>query len=253
MSISEEVINQFVLESNNFKIYQQLQTPIVLDTINYNNYLKILQVQFSNVVPNVLEDQKVKISGNPEQTICGKGIYDVDELVEKYNALSGVGKLEYISSVGKFQFKNDTGSTISVESSNFLTGPIGGFNLSDLQNIANDGTVMAARTIVISSFNFYELTSGVITGNTYTGKLLIGTTGQLTTPTNTIWTYSSAMKPFQFKTWTAIMPIEFLVEAQTFMYIDFEMKANGEPIPEKNILGQSDFCILCQLVRQKKI
>ena len=56
------------------------------------------------------------------------------------------------------------------------------------------------------------------------------------------------MNPFQFKTWTAVQPIEFNLDGNMLNYLDFEIKdAFGREI--KVLLGESDFMVTCQIVR----
>ena len=88
MSIQEEIITSFVLSSNTFKIHQMLPTPLYMNIQNYNYYLKLLQIQFSNVVPNVDKPLYVQNGGNPPQLVCDIGVYTLETLITKYNALN---------------------------------------------------------------------------------------------------------------------------------------------------------------------
>lgn len=246
MNYGEELVQPFDLESYTFYAKKMLQQPINLDTMNYNYYIKLLQVQFSNVVPNVKDNLYVKDGANPAVLVVGKGIYDITDLTAAYNAL-GLGKLEYMSTNGKCKLTNDTGNTLSLTST-FLTNEVIGFDDTQITSIANGAEVVANHAVVIQDYNYFILTSDNIVGNTLTAKA-----GNNTFEiTNTLWTFSSALKPLQFKTWTAIMPILFPVETQSFQYITFELRdGNGNVL--NDLIAQSDFHVNCQLIRTKKL
>lgn len=246
----EEIIQPFNLDSSTFYMKKTLQIPISLDIMNYNYYIKLLQVQFSNVVPNVDKPLYVKNGLNAAVKVVDIGIYDMAGLCNAFNAL-GLGTLEYNSSTGKCKLTNDTANTLNFVNqgtSDFLTSAKIGFNASQLTNIPVSGEVIASHVVVIQDYNYFILTSDNIIGNTMTAK-----SNQDTFEiTNVLWTFSSAMKPLQFRTWTAIMPILFKVETPSFQYITFEMRdGNGNKI--NDIVAQSDFHIDCQLVRQRKL
>ena len=61
--MGEEVINAFIMTAKDFHVHQTFNQPIMLDTQRYNYFLRLLQVQFSNVVPNVEYDLYVKVGG----------------------------------------------------------------------------------------------------------------------------------------------------------------------------------------------
>lgn len=246
----EEIIQPFNLDSSTFYMKKTLQIPISLDIMNYNYYIKLLQVQFSNVVPNVEQALYVKDGLNAAVKVVDVGIYDMNGLCSAFNAL-GLGTLEYNSSTGKCKLTNDTGNTLNFVNqgaSDFLTSERIGFDAAQLTTVAISGEVIANHVVVIQDYNYFILTSDNIIGNTMTAK-----SNQDTFEiTNVLWTFSSAMKPLQFKTWTAIMPILFKVETPSFQYITFEMRdGNGNKLD--TIVAQSDFHVDCQLVRQRKL
>lgn len=246
LSSGEELVQPFNIESDTFYAKKVLQQPINLDIMNYKYYIKLLQVQFSNVVPNVKSKLYVKNGLSPEVMVVDIGIYDISQLCDAYNAL-GLGKLEYLTSNGKCKLTNDTGSTINLVSS-FLTNEVIGFDATQIAAVADGASVIANHVVVIQDFNYFILTSDNIIGNTLTAKAN-SNTFQIT---NTLWTFSSALQPLQFKTWTAIMPILFPFEAQSLQYITFELRdGNGNVLD--TLLAQSDFHIDCQLVKVKKI
>lgn len=241
----EEIIAPFVLNSNTFKIYNSLTAPLYMDTTKYNYYLKLLQVSFSNVVPNVKENMYVKDGANPAQLVAGIGVYELSTLIDQYNALN-LGELEYIETTGKLKLTNNTANTISLVS-NFLTSNICGFTAAQIANITAGSSVIAQNVVVIQDYNYFILSSPNFEGNTYFGK----GEGNLIL-TNCLYTFSSALKPLQFKTWTALMPMLYQIKTDNIQYISFELKDGlGNSIDD--IIGPADFSVSAQIVRQKKI
>ena len=178
--MGEEVINAFIMTAKDFHVHQTFNQPIMLDTQRYNYFLRLLQVQFSNVVPNVEYDLYVKVGG-VETKVVSKGVYEIEELINAFNAL-GVGKMALDANVGKITITNDTLSPIT-------------FTKSDNHDFLSSE---------------------------------------------------------QFKTWTAILPVEFKLYSNVINYLDFELKdANDRPL--SNLMSDSDFMVYCQIVKQRKM
>lgn len=247
MSIQEEIIAPFVLPSNTFKIHYMLPTPLYLNTQNYNYYLKLLSVSFSNVVPNVEQPLYVQNGVNSPQLVVDIGVYTLETLISKYNAL-GVGKLSYDDNTGKLSLKNDTGYTLNLVSS-FLTSNICGFSAAQIATILNGASVLAQNVVVIQDYNYFMLSSPNFQGNTYVGKSNASDSLKMT---NCLYAFSSAIAPFQYKTWTAIMPMLFSIQQDNLQYIDFEIR-DGLDREIKTLMGPSDFSVSCQIVRCRKI
>lgn len=247
MSIQEEIITQFVLSSNTFKIHQMLPTPLYMNSQNYNYYLKLLQIQFSNVVPNVEQPLYVQNGVNSPVMVCDVGVYTLTTLIGKYNDLN-FGKLSYDDNTGKLSLKNDTGNTLNLVSS-FLTSNICGFTAAQISTILNGQTITAQNVVVIQDYNYFMLSSPNFQGNTYVSK---STDSDSLKITNCLYAFSSAIAPFQFKTWTAIMPMLFSIQQDNLQYIDFEIR-DGLDREIKTLMGPSDFSVSCQIVRCRKM
>lgn len=243
----EEIITQFVLSSNTFKINNMLPTPLYMNIQNYNYYLKLLQIQFSNVVPNVDKPLYVKNGANPEVMVCDIGVYTLETLIDKYNALS-LGKLSYDENTGKLSLLNDTDNTLNLVSS-FLTSAICGFTAAQIATITNGQSVLAQNVVVIQDYNYFMLSSPNFQGNTYTTRASDSESLKIT---NCLYAFSSAIPPFKFKTWTAIMPMLFKIEQDNLQYIQFEIR-DGLDREITTLMGPSDFSVSCQIVRCKKI
>ena len=112
----EEIITQFDLTSEDFNISQMMPTSLTFDIQNYNYYVKLLQVQFSNVVPNVSQDLYINVGGS-NILIAPKGVYENQQLIDAYNAASGsshiYGELSFNKMTGKMNLNNNSGGSLS--------------------------------------------------------------------------------------------------------------------------------------------
>ena len=252
----EEIITQFDLKSDTFKVEQMMPSALYLDVEKYNYYIKLLQVQFTNVVPNVKQDLYINIGGS-DILIAPKGVYENQQLVDAYNDKSGsnhiYGELSFNTMTGKMQLNNNSGGALAFTNlgdKDFMTNSVIGFDASQLTSVSINSNISANNFMIIQDFNYFVLTSQNIMGNTYTGDET--TTNNQMKIENILYTFSSAIKPFNMKTWTAIMPMLFKIDASSFQYISFQLRTGkGEEITDT--MGQADFHVLAQMVRQKKI
>lgn len=239
--MNQNILTQIIMSSKTFKCYQIFPNPLKLDIQNYDYSLKILMVQFSNVIPNVNETLYVE-----GQRVIGPGCYEIDDIMASYNSLSTYGQLSVNYNTGKMNLKNNTGAVLTINNSSFLSNKICGiFNLPITlnQNESIDSTVSP----VIQDYNYFILTSPNVNGYTQTSK-----DGKGFTPNNTLWPFSSAIAPFKFKTWTSLQPVEFKIDTDVLNYMEFELKtADGLSIT--NQLADSDFMVCCQIVQYKKL
>lgn len=246
MSSYEELVQPFILRSDNFLIEEQLAQPLYLDIQQYNYYLKLLSVQFSNVVPNVNENLYVKNGSSPEQLVVIPGIWTIAQIIDFYNGLTpGAGTLELLGN--RLKLTNDTGSTMTL-TGNLLTNPICGFNATQLVNIANGATVIAQNVVVIQEYNFFILSSPNFQGNTLvkrSGQSSLGNTSGL-------YAFTSAIPAYETWEWTAMMPMLFEIKTDNLQNLTFELK-DGLDRSITTILGPSDFSVQGQIIRTKKI
>lgn len=240
------VVNQFNLESNDFKIHVSFNTPIKFEP-NWTYYIKLLNVQFSNVVPNVETD--LYVSG---VKMCDIGVYNIIQLITEYNNLGSYGELSLNPNTGKLRLTNNTGSTLTITAStghvDFLTTEIAGFN-SLPTNIPNNGSVDADKVVKIQDFNYFVLSSENISGYTYTN---MADKNKLA-PCNILWPFPSTIQPLATKSWTAIQPVEFELSGSTIQYLDFEMKDGRGRTMTILPTATTDFSLLCQIVRRKQM
>lgn len=249
--MSEEVINAFIMTAKDFHVHQTFNQPIMLDTQRFNYFLRVLQVQFSNVIPNVGYDLYVNVGG-VETLVVSKGVYEINELIDAFNALN-VGKMSLNNNTGKIQITNDTLSPITFtaiadKNHDFLSSEMIGFTTSQYPITLNaNDSITANNNVKIQSFNYFVLSSGNINGITFTSI-----DENNIKPTNILYPFSSALKPFKFKTWTSLLPVEFKLYSNVINYIDFELK-DAYDRPLSNLMADSDFMIYCQIVKQRKM
>ena len=242
---NSEIVEQFIMVSrDSYKLNQNFSNPLYMDTQNYDYYLKVLALQFSNVVPNVA--QTLSTNGT---TIVDAGIWDTDQLIQAYNDNSAtLGTLSLNGNTGRLKLENTTGSTLTITTDNFLTSDICGFNLSLPYTMAVGATITAAHVVSISDFNFFILSSNNVNGYT-----MASSNGGAFIPCNAIYVVSSAMDAFAFKTWVSMQPIQFKIESQVLNYLNFELlDGNNKPL---NIVpgAYTDFGVVAQIVRTKKL
>lgn len=239
----KRIIKQFILQSNTFKVSLTLPDPIKFDNPNKQYALKLVMFQFSNVVPNVKEDQYVNGT-----KVAERGCYEIQQLFDEYNNVGTYGKLKLSPNTGKCTLTNDTGSSITINSSNMLTSPICGSFIIPVGGITllNGESITSPKTCSVSSFNYFLLTTPNVGGFTYTSinsdKLL---------PSNTLYPVSSAIKPLGFKNWVSVQPVEFFIDSNILNYIEFEIKtSDGQSIIDQ--LMPSDFMITVQIIEYPK-
>lgn len=238
--MNQNILTQIIMSSKTFKCYQIFPNPLKLDIENYDYALKLLMVQFSNVIPNV--NEVLYVENTP---IIGPGCYEIDDIIAAYNKVGSYGQLLVNYNTGRMSIKNNLGSRLTINNSTLLSNEIcGKFNLPIVLE-ANE-SIDSTESPIIQKFNYFVLTSPNVNGYTQTSK-----NGQGFTPNNTLWTFSSAIAPFKFKTWTSLQPIEFRIDSDVLNYMEFELKtADGLSID--NLLADSDFMVCCQIVQYKK-
>lgn len=251
MSSNCEVVNQFIMESKTYKIHQTFSVPLSMDNQNYNYYLRLLTVQFSNVVPTMPNDEGVSLNGT-DIVVCTMGFWSVKQMMDKWNNTSGIGTLSQDDNTGLITLTNETNTYYTFDEmsngNNILVDYLG-FDKSQFPVVlGHNGTITAKTIPVISSYNYFILSSGNIAGHTYISRDNKGSF----LPSSCIYAFSSAISPFGFKSWTAVQPVQFKLDGDKINYLDFELRT-GLDEEIKTQLGQSDFMIVCQVVKEKKI
>lgn len=232
------VLFSLCLDSDTSKIECLFNQPIHLNLQKYRYYLKLLSVAFSNVWGNVEDVLYVD-----SYTMAQPGIYDITGLIDSYNHYVPLGTMGLNANTGLLYIINDTASPITITTSNFLTSDIGGhFNLPITLNPGD--VVNSSQVPIIQRYNYFILTSQSIHNCSYQNKH----DNKIMSPTNILYSFSSAMTPFQYKTWVSVEPIEFEIKQDTLNSIDFELRTGlDENLIGKNI-ASTDFNIHCQII-----
>jgi hypothetical protein len=240
-----EVVAQFIMSNDDgFKLNQTFSDPLYLDITNYNYYLKVLSLQFSNVVPNITDT----LSTNGT-TIVEPGIYEVENLVDAYNVNSNtLGTLSINTSTGKLSLTNTTGASLTIISDNFLTSSVCGFSLTLPFTLADGANITAANIVKISEYNFFVLKSTNVNGYTRTSR----NSGPFL-PTDIIYTITSAIPALAFKTWVSMQPIQFKIDSQVLNYLNFELCDAFNRTLDILPGASTDFCVVSQIVKCKKM
>ena len=235
------VLYSICLDSDTSRIDCTFVQPIHLNLQKYRYYLKLLSVSFSNVFSNV--EQNLYVNG---YLMSPPGIYDITGLVDAYNQMT-FGKMVLNTNTGLLSIQNDGGSTINITTSNFLDSDLGGhFNLPITLNPGD--VVYSTRVPIIQRYNYFVLTSQSIHNNAYQNK----NTSNIMVPTNILYSFSSAMAPFKYKTWVSVEPVEFEIKQNVLNTLDFELRTSlDESLDDKNI-ANVDFNVHCQILAIEK-
>lgn len=245
-----EVVNQFIMESKTYKVHQMFSMPIQMDTQNYNYYLRLLTVQFSNMVPNVPEKEGVYVNG-ADVDVVEMGMWSLEQMMDKWNTLN-IGTLSIDENTGLISLINEGHTYLRYDEPTYgrnILVDYFGFSANQFPvQLGHNGKITARETGNISTYNYFILSSSNISGYTYIARNNSGSFQ----PSSCIYAFSSAIDAFKFKSWTAVQPVQFKLEGDKLNYLNFELRT-GLDEEIKYQLGQSDFMVACQLVKEKKI
>lgn len=240
-----EILFSVSLNSDTSIINSVFNQPLELDQQHYKYYVKLLNVSFSNVFSNVTE--KLYVNG---LLMANTGIYEITDLVSAYNETVGAtcGEMGLNINTGLLWIKNDQATDITITTSNFLSSDLGGnFNLPI--TLHPDEIVYSTTVPIIQSYNYFILTSQNIHNNAYINSV----NPEIMRLSNMLYQFSSAMKAFQFKTWTAIEDISFELNQTLLSKIDFELRTGNDESLENLIIGNTDFNVHLQIIRIPKV
>lgn len=229
------------LKSDDSKIDCTFTQAIHLNLQKYRYFLKLLSVSFANVFKNV--DISLEVDGTVFAT---PGIYSIEDLIKAYNQSAGAGKMGLNTNTGKLFIENDSGSNLTITSSNFLQSDLGG-NFVLPVTLTPNQIVYSTTVPIISSYNYFILTSQSIHNNAYTNNQ----NENIMTPSNVLYSFSSAVEAFHMKTWVSVEPVEFEISQNILNKIDFEIRTgNDEGLEDEIVPGSTtDFHIFAQIIR----
>lgn len=228
---------------SSFTINALFQNPLYLDQTNYRYFLKLLNVAFSNVIPNITEDQSMN-----NTIFATAGIYEISDLIKAFNnAFQGL-EMSINANTGKIEIKNNDANDYTINSGT-LTSEVYGFDFTYPVVIEAGSSIQASHVVKISTSNFFNLTSSTFGASSFDQTEDNG----ILIPTNTLYSFSSAMGAFQFKNWTAVEEVSYPLTMDILQSVNFELTdENGKEL--QTIPGAStDFKIIARIVRQKRI
>lgn len=236
------ILFSLCLDSSSSKIDCTFVQPIHLNLQRYRYFLKLLSVSFSNVFSNITENQEVDgiVFATP-------GIYDITDLIAAYNQGANAGKLGLNTNTGRLFIENDSGSAITITSSNFLQSDLGG-NFVLPVTLAPNQVIYSTSVPIIQTYNYFILTSQSIHNNAYINSK----NPNVMSPSNVLYSFSSAMKPFKYKTWVSVEPVEFELKQNILNKIDFELRTGNDTSLDQLAVGDTDFNVHCQIIQIEK-
>lgn len=261
--------NILVLASDTYEINSYFREPLKFDQQHYDYYLNLLNVRFSNVVPNITKNYSFsfKIGNNDIQTINNLwpiGIYELTDLVDLFNnntTLKNYMSLKINNNTGKITLSCNNNTSIPLGGGGLLENEIFGYVLrTDEQhydsvnkqwNISAGGIVQGNKVPLISKFNYFLLCSDALQPCSYITDAKNATLDT----TTTIYSFSSAMNAFEYKDFTNVSErgLSFKLGMDYLQAIDFKLKGSDGSTLQLIEGAISDFNICCNIIKVKKI
>ena len=234
-------VSNITFKSDTYEGRQEYNPPIIFDNERYNYYIKILNVRFSNNIPNVKNDLVLGIDST-NYTISA-GLYEVADLLSIINEQQNILTFSINENTGHIIMKNTT-STAHTLSGNMLTSLQ--FGVFTVSSIGANETLTSPEMASVSDSNFYKLCSQMISPASYESQ-----NGKLVT-TNVIYTFAATIDKFGHKDFAAFQDIAYPLGMEQLQHIDFELQdENGKQVYP--ISGaKSDFNVQCVIVKERK-
>ena len=261
--------NILVLASDTYEISSYFREPLKFDQQNYDYYLNLLNVRFSNVVPNITKNYSFsfKIEGGELTTVNNlwpSGIYELTDLVDLFNKnkdINGKMSLRMNNNTGKIKLICDNNIYIPLGGGGLLETEIFGYVLrTDDQHYDSNtqswyipaGKVVDGNKVpLISKFNYFLLCSDALQPCSYITDAKSSTLDT----TTTIYSFSSAMNAFEYKDFTNVSErgLSFKLGMDYLQAIDFKLKGSDGSNLQLIEGAVSDFNICCNIIKVKKI
>ena len=262
--------NILVLASDTYEINSYFREPLKFDQQNYDYYLNLLNVRFSNVVPNITKNYsfsfKINIEGSLQtiDSLWPSGIYELTDLVDLFNKnkdINGKMTLKMNNNTGKIKLTCDNNIYIPLGGGGLLESEIFGFVLrTDDQHYDSNTqswyipaglSVDGIKVPLISKFNYFLLCSDALQPCSYITDAKSSTLDT----TTTIYSFSSAMNAFEYKDFTNVSErgLSFKLGMDYLQAIDFKLKGSDGSNLQLIEGSVSDFNICCNIIKVKKI
>lgn len=242
-----QFVSNITFKTDSYKGTQEYTTPIKFDNNRYNYFIKLLNVRFSNNIPNITERLTLSIDGTQQQgAMIEPGIYEIEEILEKVNTAIETQniKFEVDQTNGKMIAINESAQNHTLSGSLIQSIQFGQFASSI--TVPTSASISSPSVCSVSDFNFIKLASNIVNPTSYE------TRGDKLVPSNTIYTFSAAIPKFGFKDFTAFQDIVYPLSNDQLTRIDFLLTdENGR---ELSLLdgAKSDFSVQAVIVKQLK-
>lgn len=239
-------VSNITFKSNTYEGEQEYNPPLKFDNNNYQYFIKILNVRFSNNVANV--SQALELVNNDGLTIATvqPGIYEINDLIKLVNEqTTGIVEFKINEFNGKMIAKNLMLDDLYLKGSLFNSIQFGKFENNTHFN--PDQSIESPEVCSVSDSNYFKLCSNIIGPSSYETSR----DGRLVT-TNTLYTFAATIAKFGHKDFCAFQDIAYPLNMDQLQNIDFELlDEHGNTL--KLLPGAtSDFNIQAVIVKSPK-
>lgn len=211
-----QFVSNITLKGDTYNIEQEYNPPLIFDVQRYNYFIKILNVRFSNNVPNITKALTFSIDGLDVVTI-DQGIYEIADIIDIVNPAISTNNIVIAI--------NDYNGHLSISNNDNSDHVIGGSLIESIQfgQFASSVTVQANTSVTspemcqVSDSNFFKLCSTSISPTSYESqgdKLIIG---------NTLYTFAATIEKFGHKDFTAFQDIAYPLYVEQLNRLDFQL------------------------------
>lgn len=235
-------VSNITFKSDTYEDTQEYNPPLKFDIQRYNYYIKLLNVRFSNNVPNVKTSLSLTSDGSVIATVP-EGLYEVDDIVSLVNGLQSTAEFKVNESNGHMTIKNLTAQQHTFAGSLMSSIQFGGFS-----NVVLNASASAESPNMcqVSDFNFFKLASNIISPTSYETK------GDKLIVSNTLYTFAATITKFGHKDFTAFADIRYPLNMDQLQRLDFELvDENGNKLALLKG-SKSDFNIQAIIIKELK-
>lgn len=239
----QSFVSNITFKSDTFEGSQEYNPPLNFDNKRFNYFIKILNVRFSNNVPNITSQLSLLVDGVESATVP-VGLYEIADLITLVNNTQSTAVFSLDNSTGHMTLKNNDTAQHVFSGSLINSIQFGQFTS---QTLAASETVSSPKMCQVSDFNFFKLCSNIIAPTSYESQ------GDKLIVTNTLYTFAATIAPFGHKDFASFQDIAYPLNMDQFQRLDFSLTdENGH----KLILipgSKSDFNIQAVIVKELKL
>lgn len=238
-------VSNITFKSDTYEGVQEYNPPLRFDNSKYIYFIKILNVRFSNNIPNIKTTLTLVVDGL-DAAVIPVGLYEIKDLIDFVNASQSYFNFELSESNGHMKIIN-LDSASHVITGNMLTAIQFGAFASSV-TLAGGQSLESPKMCAVDSSNFYKLCSTTINPCAYeTDK----NSGKMVT-TNTLYTFAATIDKFGHKDFTAFQNVQYPIACDQFQRIDFSLTdENGQKLYLLDG-AKSDFNVQAVIIKEKK-